>query len=296
MMFSKNGSLELLNSKNYIFEPKVDGYRALCIKNKKGLKFITRRDHDITANFPEFKFKDNIKAQNCILDGEIVVYDEKGRPSFEHMQNKLNKHYEAVYIVFDILEKNKKDLKNLPLEERKKILSETIIEDHYLELMPFFKEGKKLWKKANQYHLEGVMAKKKGSIYQDNRNTDWLKIKRQKTVDCVIIGIIKKKREISSLALGLYDKKHKLKFIGKVGTGFSEKMIQQLSKILKQGGKVPETFSGNLPRELLTVIPNKVCEIKYLELTQDYRLRIPVFLRLREDKLPSECTIDQLKL
>lgn len=294
MMLAKTADKQILESKDYIFEPKIDGYRALCIKEKNKLKFISRTGHDITHNFTEFQFSKNIKAISCKLDGEIAIFDEKGNPSFHLMQHSSKGLHNAVFIVFDILEKDGKDLKNLPIDDRKKILSKTIVEDQNLQLIPHSEDGLALWKHTAKRKLEGVIAKKKGSPYIEGRTSQWLKIKTQNTIDCVIVGITKQKREISSLCLGLYDN-NVLKFIGKVGTGFSERTLEELAHLLKKDESLKiDPVSGTLPKDFIPVTPNNVCEIKYLEVTKDFRLRTPVFLKLRDDKLPKDCLLDQL--
>jgi bifunctional non-homologous end joining protein LigD len=132
------------------------------------------------------------------------------------------------------------------------------------------------------------MAKKKESVYVTGRSRAWLKIKLEKTVDCVIVGYATKTREIASLALGLYNG-GTLSYIGQVGTGFSESLLERLSKEL-----VRARNDVALPTNVHPVVPDKVCEVKYLEYTKDGRLRAPVFLRIRSDKAPRECTIDQV--
>jgi bifunctional non-homologous end joining protein LigD len=132
------------------------------------------------------------------------------------------------------------------------------------------------------------MAKKKESVYVTGRSRAWLKIKLEKTVDCVIVGYATKTREIASLALGLYDGAT-LTYIGQVGTGFSESLLDTLSKEL-----VRASNDVALPTNVHPVVPDKVCEVKYLEYTKDGRLRAPVFLRIRDDKSTRECTIDQV--
>lgn len=296
MMLAKTSDKEILKSKDYIFEPKVDGYRAFCIKEKNKLKFISRTGHDITENFTELQFSKKIKAKQCIIDGEIVVLDKKGRPSFQLMQNKANDRHDAVFMAFDILEKDGKNLRDLPIEKRKIALSKVIVEDKNLKLLPFSEDGEKLWTQVIKNKLEGIMAKRKGSLYTKSRSSEWLKVKESNTIDCVIVGITKEKRAISSLALGLYDDKNDLKFIGKVGTGFSEKVLEELAGLLKKNERIKiEALSGSLPKGLIPVTPNKVCEIKFQEVTESGRLRIPVFIRLRDDKLAKECLLDQLK-
>jgi bifunctional non-homologous end joining protein LigD len=287
MMLAATGTREILQSKSYIFEPKLDGYRALCQKRGGTLRLISRNNRDITLEFPGLSFGDHINA-DCTLDGEIVVYDEKGNPSFALMQQRKHRRPPPTYVAFDILELEGRDLRRLPLSERKQLLAEVIEEGGNLQLMPITENGAELWNVVITRGLEGVMAKKKESIYVTGRSRAWLKIKLEKTVDSVIVGYATKTREIASLALGLYDGAT-LTYIGQVGTGFSESLLEKLSKEL-----VRASNDVVLPTNVRPVVPDKVCEVKYLEYTKDGRLRAPVFLRIRDDKSPSECTIDQV--
>jgi bifunctional non-homologous end joining protein LigD len=287
MMLAATGTREILRSKDYVFEPKLDGYRALCQKKAGTLRFISRNSRDITLEFPELSFGDLIKA-DCTLDGEIVIYDEKGNPSFALMQQRKHQRLQPTYVAFDILELEGRNLKSLPLSERKRLLAGVIEEGGNLQTMPSTEDGEKLWNVVTSRGLEGVMAKKKESAYVAGRSRAWLKIKLEKTADCVIVGYITKTRDIASLALGLYDQ-GALIYIGQVGTGFSESLLNELVKELIRAGN-----SIALPKNVHPVVPDKVCEVKYLEYTKDHRLRAPVFLRMRHDKSAEECTIDQV--
>jgi bifunctional non-homologous end joining protein LigD len=287
MMLAATGTREILQSKSYIFEPKLDGYRALCQKRGGTLRLISRNNRDITLEFPGLSFGDHINA-DCTLDGEIVIYDETGNPSFALMQQRKHRRPPPTYVAFDILELEGRDLRRLPLSERKQLLTEVVEEGGNLQLMPSTENGAELWNVVTTRGLEGVMAKKKDSVYVTGRSRAWLKIKLEKTVDSVIVGYATKTREIASLALGLYDGAT-LTYIGQVGTGFSESLLEKLSKDL-----VRASNDVALPSNVRPVVPDKVCEVKYLEYTRDGRLRAPVFLRIRDDKAPRECTIDQV--
>jgi bifunctional non-homologous end joining protein LigD len=288
MMLAATGTKTILNSTEYIFEPKLDGYRALCEKKAGTLRFTSRNNRDITREFPELAFGDLIKA-DCVLDGEIVIYDEKGNPSFSQLQRRKHHDRPATYVAFDILELEGRNLRTLPLSARKRILAGVVEEGRNLQTMPGTADGERLWDVVTERHLEGVMAKKKESVYVTGRSHAWLKIKDEKTVDCVIVGYVTKTRTIGSLALGLYDA-GSLTYVGQVGTGFSESLLSDLAtELIRAASDVA------LPKNVQHVVPDKVCEVRYMQYTKDNRLRAPVFVRMRDDKPAEECTIDQVQ-
>jgi bifunctional non-homologous end joining protein LigD len=287
MMLAAMGTQAILRSRAYLFEPKLDGYRALCQKKGTMLRLVSRNDRDITGEFPELSIGHLIKA-DCTLDGEIVVYDAKGNPSFALMQQRKRLRLSPTYVAFDILELEGRDLRRLPLTERKQLLAGIVEEGKNLQTMPSTENGEELWNVAMARGIEGVVAKKKESAYVTGRSRSWLKIKLEKTADCVIIGYATKTRTIASLALGLYDG-GALTYIGQVGTGFNALLLERLSKQL-----IAASNDVALPKNVRPVIPASVCEVRYLEFTNGHRLRAPVFLRLRDDKDASECTIDQV--
>ncbi len=301
-MLAFQGSKADLVRKGYIFEPKLDGTRALCYKDGADLKFVNRRYHEMTARYPDFKFASLIGASSCVLDGEVVVFDGQGNPSFRLLQKReqaapgmyalRSGQHPATYIVFDILEIDGKDITSLPLSERKKILEATVKEGEHLRRIIYTQEGQRLWDLIYPKGIEGVMAKRIDGIYEEGkRSTSWLKIKTVVTIDCVIVGFTHEHRAISSLALAVYVGKE-LKFVGRVGTGFTEEFLEKLRKTLDKI-KVQDPPVADPPEdETDWVKPEMVCEVEYLEFTSNYHLRAPVFRRLREDKLPEECTLD----
>lgn len=290
-MLATVGTEDLLDRTDYYFEPKLDGIRALCYKKKK-LKFTSRNGIVITGDYPEFGFFDAIDAEECILDGEIVVYDEKGHPSFELWGERKNgKGMPATYVVFDILYWNGKSLLNEPLYVRKKVLDKIIKEKDHLQLSIYTKKGKQLWNLIKERKLEGVIAKKDDSSYEMGaRSGAWRKIKITNDIDCVILGYTTEKRKLTSLALGLYDG-NQLIFAGKVGTGFDERTMdelrEKLDKITLDKELIP-TEKGVIP-----VQPILVAQINYLVMTKAKKLRAPVFVRLREDKKAKECVMQR---
>ena len=292
VMNARIGSQKDLTHKGYIFEPKYDGIRVLCIVNKK-MKFISRNGVDRTKKHLDFKFRSKIKVQHCILDGEIVAYDKKGRPDFSLLQRGGGK---TEFVVFDILEKDGEKLTSLPLEERKKILKQTVVNGSKLKRISSFADGEKLWQKMKKKGYEGVMAKETdGKYYPGHRSSTWLKIKMIDTIDCVIVGYVQKKRSVSSLALALYQRRG-LHYIGQVGTGFTEDEVAKLYAKLSKIKSKKKPIVDNVPRTMKDIIwvrPKYVAEVKYLEFTRHNRLRATAYVRIRTDKKPKECSFSE---
>jgi len=201
----------------------------------------------------------------------------------------------ATYVVFDILELKGKEMIKKPLMERKEILEEIWNNGKHIELIFYTEKGRKLWESIKKLELEGVMAKEKSSFYYPGeRRKEWIKIKNVKSIDVVIVGYTSLKREISSLGMGLYDDGN-LIYVGKVGTGFDEKTMELLKKMLKETSKPYVKNYEDVSPDMIWVKPEVVAEIEYLEKTDRNELRSPSFKRLRNDKEARECSISQLK-
>ena len=283
------GSKDLFNQEGWIFEPKLDGFRALLYVNND-LIFLSRNNLSLNERFPDLTgFRKNIKAKSCILDGEIVAFDSKGTPRISLLG--INQSH---YIIFDILMKDGKSLVDLSLAERKKILEETVKDGKLIEKNFYTTDGKALWKIMLEKDFEGVMAKKIDSKYYPGlRSKVWLKIKNLNTADCVIMGYkLSEKRDFSSLMLGLYDEGGKLKYVGNVGTGFSLETIKDLLILFSkyETDKKPTDDIIKL-KNLVWLKPHFVCEVEFLEFTKDLRIRHSAFKRMRPDKKPRQCTI-----
>ncbi len=303
-MLAAMGSKNDLEREGYIYEPKLDGTRAICYVDST-MKFVNRRGHELTERYPEFSFRDQIKARSCVLDGELIVYDNRGNPSFHLLQKReqsktsiakfLSIQHPATYVVFDILELEGKELLSTRLDERKKIMHAVLREGHHMQSIAFTKDGIKLWSVVEQRKLEGVMAKRSNSYYEPGKRSNaWLKIKALKTVDCVLLGYTSEIRTISALALGLFFG-DELRYVGRVGTGFTEKYLEELRLVLD--GMLAESPPVNsYPNEpvITWVRPELIAEVEILELTRDKHLRAPSFRRLRNDKEIKDCVIEQL--
>lgn len=305
-MLAKIGKHTLLDDKTLLFEPKVDGIRALCEVSSTGMKFFSRNGHNITAQFPEFQFRKAINATTCILDGEIVVTNKKGFPDFNLLQGRtqmvsetqieeLAAKHPAQYAIFDILSKNGTSLVTQPYTKRHKILHQTVKSMHSIKLLPSTHEGKKLFAQMKKAKYEGVIAKDPEAPYSPGKRTSaWQKIKFLKSCEAVVLGFTQDKKLVSSLLLGLYDRKGNLTYAGKVGTGFSQEKIAELyPRLLKIKTTKPPAPDIPDTKNMFFVKPELIVEIKYLERTKSEALRHSAYLHIRYDKKPKECTTDQ---
>ena len=210
----------------------------------------------------------------------------------------LSKAMPASYIVFDILYRGKDNLMDLPLIERKSILQQELKGDDLITIIDFMREdGEAYFKAALGMGLEGVMAKRLASPYLPGvRSHDWIKIKKQLTLDLVIGGYIpgKGSREsfFGGLLLGAYDS-GKLIYTGRVGSGFSQKELEEIYREFEPSDESP-FFNSPTTVDVKWLKPKLVVEVVALEVSKRRHLRAPVFLRRRTDKMPEECTIDQL--
>lgn len=305
-MLAKIGTQDLLEDKTLWFERKLDGYRALCYVTPKGFTFYSRRGIDITHQFPELNMHKHVRAQECVLDGEIVGLTKNGFSDFKIIQGRSqltdnaticqkSKKHPVTYTVFDILSKNNKPLIKQPYIKRRTILKQTLKPSKRVIITHATHNGKKLFAFMKKHKLEGVMAKDPQGLYSPGKRTRaWQKVKVMKTVECVLLGYTHNAKAISSLALGLYNNAGKLVYVGRVGTGFSAANIKELlPKLRKNHSAKPATAMPTF-NNLIYVKPTLVGEIKYLELTPTGTLRHTSYMHYRDDKKPRACTFDQL--
>lgn len=294
------------SSDEYIYEVKWDGTRCLAFVDveRKLLRLQNRRLMDITYRYPELKFFEAVE-KNAVLDGEIIVMKD-GKPSFsllqkrEHVDSRikieiLSKTIPAVYVAFDILY-CEGWLFDVELRERKKTLDEIvgdegrIVKADWVERM-----GLEFYSKAVEIGLEGVVAKKKDSRYlPGKRSSFWKKIKKRNTIDCIIAGWLEGEGEraktFGSLILAVYED-GELKHVGNVGSGFDREFLEWFSQKLREIEIKSPHFEVE-SRGVHWVELKFVCEVEFLEFTKEGKLRAPVFLRLRDDKSPEECTLN----
>lgn len=278
------------DSQEYIFEEKFDGYRIIAVLNKKKVDIFSRNGKNYNKKFPEIVEelkKYNIKA---VLDGEVVAFDKKGNQDF-HLINKEENRADLKYFVFDILNFNGTPTIELPLTERKKILKKVVKNTKAIKRTKTTKgKGKALFKKVKG---EGIIAKKVDSKYvPDSRSSEWVKIKNTLREDFIIGGVTKPKGQRSgfgALLLGYY-KKDKFIYVGRVGTGFDEKLIKALAKTLKKIEVKNSPFEDfDVKKDIqFWVKPVVTIEAEFRGWTPEKMLRQASFIGIRTDKLPQQ--------
>jgi bifunctional non-homologous end joining protein LigD len=295
----------------WVFELNLDGYRLVAGKSRGEALLLTRNGNDYTAVFPEVARA--IKAlpyDSCIVDGEVVVHDAEGRPSFARLQqrgrltvpldvNRAAVELPATYYAFDLLAFEDFDLRPLPLVKRKALLLDALPKLGAVRALDHIeREGEAFLEKVDALGLEGIIAKRADVPYRAGRTHDWLKIKADKTADFVIVGFTAPKGTRSHIgALQLADLVNgALTYAGRVGTGFNDALLAELHE--KLGPLVRETPPCGPPvgatvipetKTTTWVEPQYVCEVRYREWTPDAVLRHATFLRMRPDKSPREC-------
>jgi len=296
MLFS--GEEEPFNSPDYIYELKLDGERCIAYLDENETILINKRNVKMLSKFPELSNIHKQAKKRCILDGELMVSID-GRPNFDEVKRRsltsnkvrietLSKNYPATFTAFDILYYDKQ-ITNLPLIERKKILKKAFDENDFLAHSRFIEEeGVALYNLTVEQDLEGIVAKRKDSTYQIGARTkDWVKVKNLKDDDFVVCGyIIEGGNAVASIILGQYDKKGKMIYKGHITLSLSRDEF----KIIKKEAKSKCPFETPEPNAVY-IKPNLVVTAKFMDWTINGGLRQPSFKGLRFDKVPSECIV-----
>jgi len=307
------------DDKDWLFEIKWDGYRAIAFIESGKVRLVSRNQNELTGRYPELKdLPEFVKAKTAILDGEVVALDDEGRASFSLMQQRTGfrpgGHRTAakadipvLYYAFDVLYLEGYDWRRVNLVERKKKLREILQPGDALRYSDHYEaQGTALFEIARQKKLEGILAKRSASCYEERRSRDWLKIKIRHRMECVVGGYTNPegtRAHFGSLVLGLYDGEGRLVHVGQVGSGFDQKLLAELIKELKERETKKNPFYGDVEalRKVTWVKPELVAEVEYAEWTEGAntgsgpKLRAPVFLGLRDDKDPKECTLEDAR-
>jgi bifunctional non-homologous end joining protein LigD len=306
---------EAFTRDGWLFELKLDGYRLIASKSQGEALLLTRKGNDYTAVFPEIARA--IKAlpiDACVLDGEVVVLDAQGKPSFAKLQQRgrltspIDVRHAAVelpatFYTFDLLAVEDFDLRPLPLRTRKELLLQVVPKLGPLRVLEHIeREGEAFLQQVGAIGLEGIIAKKADAPYRGGRFGQWLKIKAEATGDFVIVGFTAPKGTRGHLgALQLADYVNgELVYAGRVGTGFTDEMLRELGELLTpivrrdppcRGPVIGGLTTNEIPDVKTTtwVEPVHVCEVRFREWTPDGLLRHAAFLRARSDKRPEDC-------
>jgi bifunctional non-homologous end joining protein LigD len=283
----------------WLFEVKWDGYRAVCTIDEKGkLTLVSRNGLDMLARFPPLKgLGEAFGSVPIVVDGEIVSLDSQGRSEFQRLQESQKKVATLTYAVFDLLYADGRDLRKRPLEERKSLLERLIRND---EVVLYSKhvigKGISLFDQARRRHLEGIVGKKRDSPYQERRSRDWVKIKAQLDQEFVVGGWTEprgSRTSFGALLLGAYDG-DRFRYVGHVGTGFTQKTLRELYAKLQALQRKSSPFdtpvAGNVKAHW--VKPELVVQVRFTEWTRDMLLRQPAYLGLRPDKPAREVILE----
>ena len=301
----------------YGYEIKWDGVRAVAYVTKKGTTHLESRNlNDVTRQYPEAAgVGEALKGHAAVLDGEIVAFDEQGRPSFERLQGRMHltgaaaigeraRSTPIVYVVFDLLFLDGESLMRLPYTERRARLEQLDLNGRSWRTPSYHRgEGAALLEASAKQGLEGVMAKRLDSPYEPGRRPGtWLKVKNTRSQELVIGGWEpgegRRKGRIGALLMGYYDHEPpepELRFAGKVGTGFDDKELDMLASLLEPLRRATSPFSG--PRQpgknAVFVEPELVAELQFSEWTRQNMLRHPSYKGLREDKRALDVVLEK---
>jgi bifunctional non-homologous end joining protein LigD len=284
---------EPFSDPRYLYEVKFDGYRIIAYVKKGKVTLSSRSGLDYTHKYPSVANELKKLETDIIIDGEIVALNKEGHPDFDALQKNTGETALAYY-VFDILYYNGYDLGNLPLRERKEILSHIIPFNDILKFSNHFDDGVKLYDLIKEQQMEGIVAKKKESQYQQGiRNNDWLKLPTEKRQEFVIGGWAESAngRAFRSLLFGAYNKDNKLEWIGRSGGGYKEKDMPAILKKLKALETDESPFVNKIldtkGAKIHYVKPDLVANFKFATWTKSGRIRKPAtFLGFRKDKKP----------
>jgi bifunctional non-homologous end joining protein LigD len=291
----------------WAFEVKWDGVRAIARCRPGRLALLTRNRNEVTSAYPELRgLMDALGSHEAMLDGEIVAFDQQGRPSFQALQGRMHlrgdsavrrlaARHPVTYLIFDLLWLDGHSLMELPYEQRRaRLLALELHGEHWRTPAHHLDHGDELLAQTRKHGLEGVIAKRLDSPYTPgSRGGDWLKIKNSQRQELVIGGWTEgkgaRRNRFGALELGVHDRDGALRYAGKVGTGFSEQELDRLMSLLRPLARKTSPFTGPQPAKGTHFVrPTLVAEIEFSEWTDEGRLRQASYQGLRDDKPAAE--------
>ncbi|MGZ4614177.1 MAG: non-homologous end-joining DNA ligase [Actinomycetes bacterium] len=295
----------------WAFEMKWDGVRAVVYVDASAtdpVRVMTRNDREVSATYPELRgLAAALGGRRVVLDGEIVAWDSEGRPSFGELQARMHvQHPDAgllarvpvTYLVFDVLHLDGESLLKAPYDERRAVLVALGLDGPHWATPPAFEgDGAAAREASRAQGLEGVLAKRRDSAYEPGRRSrSWVKVKHVRTQEVVVCGWQpgsgRRSGGIGSLLLGVHDRDGRLVYAGHVGTGFSQRVLDDLTNRLRPLERKTSPLADEVPRAQARlahwVTPRLVGEVAFAEWTKDGRLRHPTWRGLRPDKSADE--------
>jgi bifunctional non-homologous end joining protein LigD len=302
-MLARPGKLPPDDDDGWAYEIKWDGVRTVAYSQPGTLRLESRNLIDVTGRYPELaRLNRALSSHSVVLDGEVVAFDDSGRPSFQALQQRAQLASRAqakrqaqarpvTYVIFDLLWLNGHSLMALPYAQRRELLAGLQLNGERWQTPEYIVgNGSQLLAAAREQRLEGVLAKRLQSTYQPGaRSRDWIKVKTTASQELVIGGWLpgkgKRRERIGALLLGVYED-GRLRYAGRVGTGFSEQELDRLERLLRplERKSSPFTLGPKPPRESVFVEPRLVAEVEFTEWTQAGSLRQPSYKGLRDDK------------
>lgn len=290
------------DDKDWLFEIKWDGYRAISEIKDGNVSLYSRNGNSFINDYPLVAKELKKIKHDAILDGEIIILNEEGKSDFQKLQHyEDNTQYPICYYVFDLLSLNGNSTYELPLIERKELLKKLLPKNAVIKYSDhIIAKGKDFFEAAKKNDLEGIMAKKAESLYHPGARTgNWLKIKYHKSQEVIIAGFTQptgSRKYFGALVLAIPDGDH-LKYVGHTGSGFTDanlkEMYEMLKPLIQKKSPFDEVVKTNAPATWIK--PILVAEIKFTEWTTDNKMRHPIFLRLREDKPVKEINMASIK-
>ena len=282
---------EPFDSEQWVYETKWDGFRLVAEVQHASVRLFSRNGIEVTERYPAIARALRAISEPCVIDGELVALDAKGRSRFQLLQNALRDETTRLqYCVFDILFLGGQDVRSQPLLERKRLLQQILPRTQLLCYSEHIKEkGIALFDHAKRAGLEGVMAKRAAGLYYSGKRTrEWLKFKAVNEQEAVIVGYTAprgSRRYFGALVLAVREGSH-WRYVGHVGTGFDEETLQSLYEKMQPLRTETKPVAAQVKDAARTtwLQPRLVGEIKFTEWTDDGEMRHPVFLGLRSDK------------
>ncbi len=296
------------SDKAWVFELKYDGYRVLAAREGALPRLVYRKGSDATAIYPELaRALEALPSAQLVIDGEVVVLDEAGRPSFQRLQRRAQqrrapdiqrsaRELPATLCAFDLLAFEGFDLRPLRLVDRKRLLQMLLPREGPLRYVDHVPElGEAFYEEVGRVDLEGLIAKRADSPYRPGRSAHWLKLRTKRSADFVVVGFTEPsggRTGFGALHVGAFAN-GTLLYCGRAGSGFDEALLVSLRALLDGLRRPTAACAGLLPTggEHVWVEPQLVVEVRYLTWTAEGLLRQPVFLRLRDDKPLEECVV-----